>query len=96
MKKVRKNDLIILIASLYCEFVDPEHKPINDIVTGCNGDIIIDVNSIYISVRGNGLSNIHVTGDFAKNIEDTTFGNLKVTRVTNDEIFIANAYEVID
>lgn len=37
-KKVRKQDLIILIAMCYINFIDPEQKPINDIIDG-HGDI---------------------------------------------------------
>lgn len=101
MKKVRRHDLIVLIAGYYWEFIDPEHKPINDIISGC-GDIKIDVNSICFTVRDfKGLFSKDdvkeaIMNDFAKNIEAITFGNLKVTRVRDDEIFIANAYEVID
>lgn len=96
MKKVREKDLITLIASHYREFIDPQHKPINDIIDG-HGDIQINIDSICIRVRDikrSGLFN--EISEFAKNIETITFGNLKVTRTTDDEIFIANAYEIIE
>lgn len=101
MKKVRRKDLICLIAEHYWEFIDPEHNPINDIIAG-HGDIQIDIDSVYICVRGfQGLFSKDdvkevIMNEFAQNIEAITFGNLKITRVRDDEIFIANAYEVID
>lgn len=105
MKKVRRRDLILLIADYYCEFIDPEHKPINDIITG-HGDIQININSIYISVRNfNGLfakDDVKkvIMNEFAENLEAVTSGNLKVTHIgcggSSVWIDIANAYEVID
>lgn len=105
MKKVRRQDLIVLIAHCYWEFIDPEHKPINDIIAG-HGDIQIEINSIYISVRDfNGLfakDDVKkvIMKEFAENLEAVTFGNLKVTHIgctkSSAWIDIANAYEVID
>lgn len=101
MKKVRKKDLEYLIASSYWEFIDPEHKPINDIING-HGNIQIRIDSICIRVTDfsglfaeENIKNI-IMGEFAKNIEEMTFGNLKVTRMRDNEILIANAYEVIN
>lgn len=96
MKKVRKKDLIMLIASHYREFIDSQHKPINDIIDE-HGDIQIDIDSIYIRVRDiNKKGLFNEISEFARNIETITFGNLKVIRTTDDEMFIANAYEIID
>ena len=102
MKKVRRQDLINLIAHYYWAIIDPEHKPINDIIDG-HGDIRIDINSIYISVIDfGGLSSIsdNQKREFAKALQSVTFGNLQVTYVGRVEthiwIDIANAYEVID
>ena len=107
MKAVRRQDLINLIASYYCEFIDPEHKPINDIIDG-HGDIQIEIDSIYISIgdfRGlfskDDVKKVIMT-EFAKNLEAVTFGNLKVIRIVCSKrsgrmwIEIANAYEVIE
>lgn len=101
MKKVRRKDLIYLIASHYWEFIDPEHKPINDIIDG-HGDIQIDIDSICIRVRDfKGIFSKDdvkkaIMNEFAESIEAITFGNLKITRMKGNEIYIANAYEVID
>ena len=107
MKAVRRQDLINLIAGYYREFLDPEHKSINDIIKGY-GDIEIYIDSIFISIvdcRGlfsnDDVKKVIMT-EFAKNLEAVTFGNLKVIRVACNKtsgimwIEIANAYEVIE
>ena len=102
MKKVRRQDLINLIAHYYWAIIDPEHKPINDIIAG-NGDIKIDIDSIYITVTDlGGLFSISddKKREFAKALQSATFGNLHVTYIgrvkSQTWIDIANAYEVID
>ena len=105
MKAVRMQDLFNLIASYYSEFIDPEHKPINDIINEL-GDIQIDINSIYITIWDlRGLFSkdnikMSIMTEFAKNLEAVTFGNLKVIRIGCRKsavwIEIANAYEVIE
>ena len=105
MKAVRREDLINLIASYYCEFIDPDHKPINDILNGY-GDIQIDIDSIHITVRdfrglfSRDIVKSAIMTEFAKNLEAVTFGNLKVIRIGGRKnsvwIEIANAYEVIE
>lgn len=108
MKKVRRKDLEYLIAHYYWEFIDPEHKPINDIIAG-HGDVQIDINSVCIFVKDcSSFSNVYdkkaFMQEFANKIEEVTFGNLKVTNMGCEEkdasyyswLDIANAYEVID
>lgn len=103
MKKVLKSDLKYLIASHYWEFIDPNHKPINDMLSG-RGETVIEIDSVCIRlVNRNKLFSFEspyvkdaIMNEFAKNIEAITFGNLKVIRIRDNEVFIANAYDVID
>ncbi len=104
MKKVRKDDLVNLIAQFYCDFIRlmPVHK-----ITGVENCIDINVNSIYISVIDYNYFDSESNQEermqkFAEQIEAITFGNLKVTykgcRNKNSTflswMYIANAYEV--
>lgn len=104
MKKVRKQELVDLIARLYCDYI--ELMPLDDIADGNHG-ITIDVNSICIYVMDENPFDTVTRRDskmtcFAKQIEAITFGNLKVTRQNckiegNSHLswmYIANAYEV--
>ena len=106
MKKVRKNDLVELVAEYYCNFVRPMPTP--EIVDGGHG-IVIAVNSICIHVIDCLAFNSESEQDalmqkFSKQIEAITFGNLQVTykgcKIRGNNFFswmdIANAYEVID
>ena len=92
MKRVRKEDLKILIALYYCKFLDPEHTPINDIVNDV-GDIKININSIFINVT-NIKNEFKDIDTFSRNIEAITLGNLKVTYWDTLSIHIANSYEI--
>lgn len=96
MKKVREEDLKYLIAVYYRMFLDPEHKPINDILDG-HGDIKININSVYIEVFNvkNYFKDELAIGNFSRKIEAITFGNLKVTYWNNSCIYIANSYKII-
>lgn len=106
MKKVRKDDLVELIAQYYCDFI--RLMPIDEIVDGNHGVSII-VNSICIHVTDYNFfcterEQITRMQDFAKHIEEITFGNLKVTyevcKVQGisclSRLDIANAYEVVE
>lgn len=106
MKKVRKNDLVQLIAQYYCNFI--RLMPVDEIEDGNNGVSIL-VNSICIYVIDNNkFSSISeqelCMQNFAKQIEAITFGNLKVTykgckNKGNSFVSwmdIANAYEVVE
>lgn len=99
MKRVRKKDLENLIAIYYCRFLDPQHKPTNDILDG-HGEIQIDIDSIYINVRNissNAFSdNEEHMAIFSEKIEEVTFGNLKVIYHDDESIDIANSYEVVE
>ena len=99
MKRVRSEDLKILIAIYYSMFLDPEHNPINDIIAD-HGDIKIDINSVYIeiyNIDGEGFeTDGQGMGNFERAIEDVTFGNLKVTYKDDSCIHIANSYEVAE
>lgn len=98
MKRVKSKDLKILIAIYYSRFLDPYHKPINDIIDD-RGEIKIDINSVYINVYDISSNNFgpQSSGDmekFSKMLEDVTSGNLKVTYFDSLSIDIANSYEV--
>ena len=106
MKKVRKHDLVELIALYYCNLI--RLMPTMDIAAGDNG-VKIRVNSICIHVidynQFDSESNqLACMQNFAKQIEAITFGNLKVTckgcKIEGNSfrswMEIANAYEVIE
>lgn len=106
MKKVRKADLVNLIAQYYCDFI--KLMPVTDIVKGNNG-VSINVNSIYICVIDHNefdskRDKENLMEKFAEQIEAITFGNLKVTykgcRIKDNSflswMYIANAYEVVE
>ncbi len=106
MKKVRKNDLINLIAQFYCDFI--RTMPISEIVSG-QGGVKINIDSIYISVIDynqfcSESEQEILMQRFAEQIEAITFGNLKVTYkgCSNENgnafslMYIANAYDVIE
>lgn len=99
MKRVRKKDLQVLIARCYSEFLDPEHKPINDIIDG-HGEIKIDIDSVYINVyniSSNAFGGKQIgMSNFSRKLEEVTFGNLKVTHSDSSSIDIANSYEVVE
>lgn len=111
MKKVREIDLINLITDFYCKFIahisQEEHYNLS-----YDEKVRIIVNSTHIKVWWNYDKDLEIEADtknfvenFAKEIEKVTFGNLQVTyystgTVSNNttifEIYIANAYEVIE
>lgn len=100
MKRVREKDLKVLIARYYSEFLDPEHKPINDIIDG-HGEIKIDIDSVYINVYN--INSNAIFGDdrlgmdtFSRMLEAVTCGNLKVIHSDSSSIDIANSYEVAE
>ena len=97
MKRVRRTDLKFLIAVYYKMFLDPEQKPLNDILDD-HGDIKIDINSVYINVFNikNHFGDELAIGNFSRQIEAVTFGNLKVTYWNNSCIYIANSYEIAE
>ncbi len=105
MKKVRKDDLVKLVAKYYCNFV--RSQDVSDIAEGrCR--IHINVDSIYIRVMdfnefdSNEKQEARLQ-EFAEQIEAITFGNLKVTYKGCEHnvdfkswMYIANAYEVLE
>lgn len=106
MKKVRKVDLVDLIAQYYCDFI--ELMPVDEIADGNNG-VSINVNSICIYVIDNNQFDSEsdresLMENFAEQIEAITFGNLKVTykgcKIVGNSclswMYIANAYEVVE
>lgn len=106
MKKVRKVDLVNLIAQYYCDFI--ELMPVMDIADGNNG-VSINVNSICIYVIDHNEFDSESDREtlmqtFAEQIEAITFGNLKVTykgcKIEGNSflswMYIANAYEVVE
>lgn len=99
MKRVWKQDLRDLIARYYSEFLDPEHKPINDTIEG-HGEIQIDINSVYINIyniKSKCFNQDQIAmRDFSKKLEAVTCGNLKVTNSDSSCIDIANSYEVAE
>ncbi len=107
MKKVRKADLVNLIAQLYSDFIRPMR--VWEIAEGNEG-VKIDVNPICIYVIDHHMfesasdQEIRIQ-KFAEQIEAITFGNLKVTykgcKVGStinclSWMYIANAYEVVE
>ena len=106
MKKVRKCDLVNLIAQYYCNFI--RLMPRDEIADGKHGVSIV-VNSICIHVidynefcsKSEQDSRMR---EFANQIEAVTFGNLKVTykgfKIEGNSFLswmdIANAYEVVE
>ena len=100
MKKVREKDLQVLIAKYYSKFLDPDHKPINDIIDG-HGEIKIDIDSVHINVCNISSNAFDDNNDvameiFSRKLEEVTFGNLKVTHSDSSSIDIANSYEVAE
>ena len=104
MKKVKKVDLVRLIAQYYCNFI--RLTPVDDIING-NSDISINVDTVYISVLDRNEFDSETDQNaylqnFAEQIEAITFGNLKVTYMgckMNPHLTwmcIANAYEFIE
>lgn len=104
MKKVRKKDLIDLIALFYSNYVSS--FPMRDIINGKTA-VEISVDSICIII--NDYTKFDSESDrragmtkFAEQIEAITFGNLKVTskqcdfKMRQSSMYIANAYEVVD
>ena len=106
MKKVRKCDLVNLIAQYYYNFIRP--MPINEIADGKHGvSIVVDSICIHV-IDYNEFCFVDEQDscmrNFANQIEAVTFGNLKVTyqgcKIKGNSFFswmdIANAYEVIE
>lgn len=110
MKKVREKDLINLITDFYCKFIahisEKEHDSLS-----CDEKVKVSIKSTHIVVWWYYNEDLEITDDtiscvknFAEEIENVTFGNLKVTYAgigtawdkTTFEIYIANAYEVIE
>lgn len=110
MKKVRKCDLQDLITAFYCKFI--ANISIDEYYSlPCREQIKVNIRSTHILVWWNYDEDLEIetdtknfVEDFARKIEETTFGNLKVTYCstgtrgnnTTFEIYIANAYEVLD
>lgn len=110
MKTVRKCDLKDLITNFYCKFIAyislDEHYNLP-----CIEQVRVNIKSTHILVWWNYDTDLEIENDtknlvedFARKIEEITFGNLKVTYCstgtignnTTFEIYIANAYEVLD
>ncbi len=105
MKKVRKSEIEQLIAQYYCDYI--EVHPVNEYL---HETLNINVGSIYIFVKENMPVKDKQKKDtkmcnFARAIEEVSFGNLKVVRRSCEKIgengwmsymYIANGYEVIE
>lgn len=105
MKKVKKDDLVRLIAQYYCNFI--ELTPLLDIIEGKSGiNITIDTVCIYVDDSREFDSEVEKYAclkKFAEQIEAITFGNLKVTCMGCKKdpccltwMYIANAYELVE
>lgn len=110
MKQVQKKDLESLITDFYCKFIahisTMEHYKLS-----YGEQVKVSISSTHIVVWWNYDKDLEIEADtksfienFSKEIEEVTFGNLKVTYfgigtaldATVFEIYIANAYEVIE
>ncbi len=110
MKTVRKCDLKDLITNFYCKFI--AHISLHEHYNlSYSEQVKVNIRSTHILVWWNYDTDLEIETDtknlvenFAREIEEITFGNLKVTyssigAIKNDttfEIYIANAYEVLD